>query len=68
MPGRFLYVGSDRAEFLPAGWHDEIVCHTIARNKDGTITVVALVNLYDDTGRRWTAERTIKLHPAREKE
>jgi hypothetical protein len=59
-----LYVGSPRAEFMPPDWHDEIVIHTMARNKDGSISVIALVNLYDGDGNRWTAERTIRLERA----
>jgi len=48
-------------EGLPVGWCDEIVCHTFRDNQDGTVTVVALVNLYATDGRVYTGERVIHL-------
>lgn len=54
-------IADEGAEPFPEGWRDEIVCHTIRRNSDGSITAVILINVYDDTLRMWSAERTVKL-------
>lgn len=56
MAGRWLFVGAEGSESLPPGWEDEIVAHAIRRNKDGAITILALVNLYDDKKNCYTNE------------
>lgn len=60
MSGR-LHVGSAVAESLPSGWHDEIVVHTISRTKKRSITVMALVNVYDEGGRCYSGEHVMRL-------
>lgn len=49
------------SEDMPDGWYDEIVIHTIRRNKDGSVTAICHVNLYDGKGGVYSAERTIRL-------
>lgn len=39
-----------RAIGFPPGWHDEIVCGSLRRNKDGSITVSCCINIYADDG------------------
>ena len=68
MPGRWLHALDPRAESMPKGWHDEIVCHTIRRNGDGTITIIALINIYDDEGNCYSGERIVKLRDKRKEE
>lgn len=64
--GRYnLHVGADGAEQLPSGWRDEIVCHTMRKNRDGSITVIALVNVYDGKGNCYSNEHTMKLSKKR---
>ena len=46
---------------MPQNWTDEIVVDTIRRNPDGTVTVVALVNIYDDKGNCFSTQKTMKL-------
>lgn len=61
-PNRKLSTICDEgAEEFPSDWHDELVCHTIRRNADGSITVIAMINVYGEEGDVWTAERTIRL-------
>jgi hypothetical protein len=61
MPGHWLSVGSPDAESFPKEWTDEVVCHTIRRNRDGSITVIALINVYGDNKQMWTGESVVRL-------
>lgn len=58
---RHMMVHDEGTTTLPDGWRDELVCHTFRRNRDGTITVIALVNVYSPDGRVFTGERTMRL-------
>lgn len=62
---RRMMVMDKETERLPADWHDEIVIHTMRRNKDGTITVIALVNVYDGKGGCYSGETVMRLRKAR---
>ena len=58
---RRLMVADDNTETLPAGWHDEVVIHTMRRNPNGTLSVIALVNVYGDDGKMWSGETVMRL-------
>ncbi len=63
-PGH-MHVLSEGAGLLPPGWHDEIVVHTMRPNGDGSITVVALVNVYAPGGMVYSTDRTMRLKKTR---
>lgn len=62
MPGRWLSADHPEGKPLPEGWTDEIVIHTTRKMSNGTLTVIALVNVYDEKNRRrFTGERVMNL-------
>lgn len=55
---RHLHVGSKNASILPKGWREGILAHTYRKNKDGSISVVVLVNIYGKDKEVYSTERT----------
>ncbi len=61
MKHKRLTVFDEGSTQLPKGWHDEIVVHTFRKNDDGTVSVLALVNVYSPDGKCYSADRTLRL-------
>ena len=67
MAGRWLYVGHPEAKPLPQGWTDEIVIHTTRKMSNGSMTVIALVNVYDEKSvLRFTTDQVLNLRKPQE--
>ncbi len=51
-----------RGESFPEGWEDCIVVGSIARNKDGSITISCQIDVHSDDGKCWGVDsREIRL-------
>jgi len=49
------------AEELPITWTDEVLVHTFRRNGKNSITAICHINLYDNEGNCYSAERVVVL-------
>jgi hypothetical protein len=61
MVGRWIHAGLTNCTSLPEGWYDEIVVHTFRKNKNGSISVEATVNVYATEGKRIWGRDDVKI-------